>query len=255
MRKFTKIITRLACIMMLIISGVVLTKCTNNDPVIETQEFTTVTTKPVDTVDTKDSINKPDAQNKRDSSDTKKEANKEKRRGDSRYTEESEEIPTFETMSDGTIWYNNEKDNYSFKFPGWMQKKIVKSGKIKLSGNALNATLLKSNDTFVTDSVTFDVNYLPLPEGADFDIWFAGLTKSFDDLLTYNGWSYKVDAPLDSGGPFMRRSYTSISDNGAIEVTFTYYSAPDVHDPAFQKKVEEAFGMINFSATELFLSN
>lgn len=256
MHRITKIITRLVCIIMLIISGVVLTKCTNSngERVIETQEFTT-SAKPAIDAGTKEVKNsKPDIEQQKDVPH-KQDSSKEERRRDPRYTEEPEEIPTFEVMTDGSIWYNNEKDNYSFKFPGWMQKDFTKSGEIQLTGNALNATLLKKSDALATDSVTIDVNYLSLPEGTDFDLWFTGLAKSSDDLQTYNNWSYKVDAILDSGGPFARRSYTSVSDNGAIEVTFTYYSSPDIHDPTFQKKVEEAFGMINFSATELFLSN
>ena len=53
----------------------------------------------------------------RDARDAKSTTQRENRHTEPRIEERPKETPTFEKMADGTIWYNNEKDNYTFKFP------------------------------------------------------------------------------------------------------------------------------------------
>lgn len=189
--------------------------------------------------------------------DTKSDAQRENRHTEPRITKRPKETPTFEKMADGTIWYNNENSNYTFKFPGWMNKELTANGHIEFSGNPLGVVELPKEKTFSTDNFTMTVNFIPAPEGTteEIEAWLANLTKNFDDTMSYNGWDFPVDAIADSGGPFARRALAPINDNGALEVILSYYSTPEIKNTAFLKKTKDAFGMIIYSATELYLSD
>lgn len=165
------------------------------------------------------------------------------------------EVPKVQPATQkGWSWYNNEKGNYTFLFPNWLNFNGDSDGvKAVFTANALGKKELTEDESYDYDTMKVKVTFIEAPKGVAFDEWATKKIGYLDESVSYKSVVLKLAGIMDSEGPFGRVGYVPIDKYGLVRFELFYNSTPDINDEVFEKKARNALYEMIYSTQQLYV--